>query len=97
MRKLREVLREMSRTLSLEQRLLEAEVRRAFRMLPESREVRLVFVDFRTRTLGLAFRYPGDRERLELREKAMLEELERLSGHRFERILWMLDRKGGGS
>ena len=97
MRRLREVLQKVSRTLSLEQRLQEAEVRRAFRLLPESREVRLVFVDFRTRTIGLAFRYPGDRDRLEPREEAMLEELERLSGHRFERILWMLDRKGGGS
>ena len=95
MKKLREVLQEVSRTLSLDQRLQEAEVRRAFRLLPESREVRLVFVDFRTRTLGLAFRYPGDRERLEPGEEKMLQELERLSGHHFERILWMLDRKGG--
>ncbi len=97
MRKLREVLREVSRTLSLERRLEEAEVRRAFRLLPEARTVRLVFVDFRTRTIGLAFRYPGDRERLEPREERILQELAHLSGHRFDRILWMLDRKGGTS
>lgn len=96
MKKLRDVLAEVSRALSLEQRLAEAEVRRAFRLLPESRELRLVFVDFRERTLGVAFRYPGDRERMEQEEKRLLDSLERLSGYRFDRILWMLDRKGGG-
>lgn len=97
MKKLRDVLTDLSKALSLEQRLAEAEVRQAFHLLPESRDLRLVFVNFREKTLGLAYRYPGDGERFRSREAHLLYQIERLSGHRFERIHWMLDRKGGTS